>query len=154
MLGLINTYRASNGADALAIQPALERSALWKSADMAQNHYFDHNDLNRSWAQRFADCGYGRSIDGENIAEGYAAAQQTFVQWRQSPEHNENMLDASFHAIGIGRAVSPDGTWYWTTDFGGSTDPNTTSATAATAPGSGFVPVLVPPPVAPATLPS
>jgi len=157
MLVLINTYRASNGADPLVIQQGLERSALWKSADMAQNHYLEHDDLNRGWQQRFADCGYSHSFDGENIADEFATAQQTFVQWRESPPHNQNMLDADFHAIGIGRAEASDGTWYWATDFGGSTDPNSTSPggpSGPTSPGSGFAPVLVPPLVAPATLPS
>ena len=41
---------------------------------------------------------------GENIAAGNASASATFTQWRNSPTHNTNMLNANFRAIGIGRA--------------------------------------------------
>jgi hypothetical protein len=154
MLGLINGYRIANGAGPLAVVPDLANSALWKSTDMAQNHYFEHDDLARGWQQRFADCGYSHGYDGENIAEGYAGAQQTFDQWRGSALHNRNMLDGAFHAIGIGRAVSPDGSWYWTTDFGGSTDPGATPAPASSGSSSAASPLLTPPLAPPASLPS
>src|SRR5438067_700247 len=68
------------------------------------------------------DFGYALTGSaGENIAAGYAGAQDTFTQWKNSPGHNANMLNGSYRVIGIGRAYvkgSPYG-WYWTTDFGG-----------------------------------
>ena len=92
---------------------------------MAQNAYFAHDDLTRTWVDRIRDCGYGYNTWlGENIAAGFSTAQSVFDAWRNSPGHNANMLGANYTAIGIGRsylAGSPYG-WYWTTDFGGVSD--------------------------------
>jgi uncharacterized protein YkwD len=163
MLTLMNTYRAGNGAGPLSTASALERSAVWKSTDMAQNHYFSHDDLIRGWAQRLSDCGYVPLNDGEDLAEGYPDAQETFNQWRNSPEHNAIMLDPTYHAVGIGRAESADGTWYWTADFGPTTDstssastssPSTSAPSGSSTPAAttttGTAPWIIPPPAVPA----
>jgi hypothetical protein len=93
---------------------------------MAQNNYFDHNDvpIGRSWSTRISDCGYNHgTYIGENIAAGYPFAQSAFDAWKNSPGHNSNMLSTSFTAIGIGR-YQGGGTFgtYWTTVFGGYDD--------------------------------
>jgi hypothetical protein len=93
---------------------------------MAQNNYFDHNDLpiGRTWSQRISDSGYNHgTYIGENIAAGYGSAVNVFEGWRTSPGHNSNMLSTSFTAIGIGR-YQGGGTFgtYWTTVFGGYDD--------------------------------
>ncbi len=124
-LTLINNYRASNALQPLAISYALTQSSAWKSHDMGTSAYFAHDDLGRTWVQRVVACGYTASgYIGENIAAGYTTAQAVFDAWRASPGHNANMLNAGYHAIGIGReyvAGSPYG-WYWTTDFGAVAD--------------------------------
>jgi uncharacterized protein YkwD len=122
MLSLINAYRAQNGEASLIPSAALGQSALWKSTDMAANHYFSHDDLSRGWSQRIHDCGYASGYAGENLAAGNADAQDTLQQWETSPEHNANLLNASYHAIGVGRAASASGYWYWTADFGDTAD--------------------------------
>jgi uncharacterized protein YkwD len=58
---------------------------------------------------------------GENIAAGYSTAIDVFTAWKNSPDHNSNMLSSNYVAMGISRvyiAGSPYG-WYWTNDFGG-----------------------------------
>jgi len=124
-LTLINNYRAANGAPALTISYTLTKSSAWKSYDLGANAYFAHDDLNRTWVQRVVACGYTASgYIGENIAAGYQSAQSVFDAWRNSAGHNANMLNATYHAIGIGReyvAGSLYG-WYWTTDFGAIAD--------------------------------
>ncbi|MGI8553430.1 MAG: CAP domain-containing protein [Dehalococcoidia bacterium] len=128
MLGLINSYRSRSGLSPLSISTSLTHAALWKSGDMAVNRYFSHDDLIRGWTQRIGDCGYPGSA-GENIAEGNADASSTFEQWRISPGHNANMLSGNYHSIGVGRAQSALGDWYWTADFGISADATTVSIT-------------------------
>jgi uncharacterized protein YkwD len=96
------------------------------SEDMATKGYFDHTDsLGRDPFTRMAQFGYTfGTYMGENIAAGNATAQDTFTQWKNSPGHNQNMLDPQYLVIGIGRYSvkgSPYG-WYWTTDFGGVVD--------------------------------
>jgi uncharacterized protein YkwD len=128
MLSLMNAHRSKNSLAPLTLSPTLGRAALWKSADMAVNHYFSHDDLSRGWLQRIQDCGYGSMSDGEDLAAGYADADETFDQWRTSPPHNANMLNPAFHAVGIGRAQAPGGQWYWTADFGPAVDSDGGSA--------------------------
>jgi uncharacterized protein YkwD len=134
-LQLINSYRAQNGLQPLALSYTLTRAAQWKSNDLAANNYFTHDDLTRTWDQRIRDCGYGYNAWlGENIAAGNSGAQATFDQWRNSSGHNANMLGANYTAIGIARAYGATAAygWYWTTDFGSVNDGWPGGAPAAT----------------------
>lgn len=122
----INTYRQRNGLAPLKLSPTLTAAAKWMSADMAAKNYFNHTDsLGRDAFSRSKAFGYTYSTYwGENIAAGNASAANTMVQWKNSPGHNANMLNASYKVIGIGRAYGAASTyrWYWTTDFGGYDD--------------------------------
>lgn len=125
-LGLINQYRAANGLGALVHTQTLAAAAEHHSVDMATNNYFSHPLLDgTSVAQNIANHGYADGTTwGENIAAGNASAATTFEQWRNSPPHNANMLNASFGAIGIGRAHGASSSFgtYWTTVFGAASD--------------------------------
>jgi uncharacterized protein YkwD len=123
-LARINVYRQANGAGPLSVSSTLTQAAQWMSVDMAAKGYFDHADSQgRDPFQRMCAFGYcAQTAKAENIAAGEATAAKTFDQWKNSPEHNRNMLDPNYTVIGIGRAQGtpsdPYG-WYWTTDFGG-----------------------------------
>jgi uncharacterized protein YkwD len=126
-LRLINEYRAQNGVQQLAVSDTLSRAAAWKSQHMGEEGYFAHDDtpIGRSWIDRIRDCGYSYNTwIGENIAAGNESAALTFEQWRTSPGHNANMLNANYNAIGIGRDFTDGSTygWYWSTEFGGYAD--------------------------------
>lgn len=125
-LGLINEYRAQNGLSKLTPTRSLNGAAHWMSADMATYNYFDHEDrFGRSPFDRMAVFLYKYNTSmAENIAAGNSSAKATFVQWKNSPGHNKNMLGKNFRAIGIARAYNENSTyrWYWTTDFGGFVD--------------------------------
>ena len=130
---LINDYRQENGLAALARSDSLNRAAAWKSAHMADNDYFGHDDagLGRSFDGRIRDCGYtANTWIGETIAAGNRLAADTFEQWRTSSGHNATMLNSNFVAIGIGRAHNADSQfdWYWTAEFGGFADGYTSPA--------------------------
>ena len=98
---------------------------------MRDNNYFSHDGLNGSkpWDRACDACfekGCGPSTAmAENIAAGNADAQATFTQWKNSPGHNENMLDPAFHFLGIGRA-SGGGEFnvYWTNVFSAEDEPS------------------------------
>jgi uncharacterized protein YkwD len=121
-LFLINQYRAQNGLGALQIQAELQADAVWMADDMAQNNFLGHTDtLGRDPFVRMTAFGFtGWNSAAENVAAGNADAQATFDQWKSSPGHNANMLGASYHFMGIGRAQNPASTyaWYWSTPFG------------------------------------
>lgn len=127
-LTLINNYRAQNGAGPLKASIALTNAAKWMSGDMAAKNYFPPNhvdSLGRSAFARITSFGYPpNSLWGENIAGGNSTAAGTFNQWKNSPAHNQNMLNPSHKVIGIGRAFGSGSNfrWYWTTDFGNIVD--------------------------------
>ena len=54
----------------------------------------------------------------ENIAKGFRTPQQVMDGWMRSKEHKANILNCNAKAIGVGLAVTKDGTAYWTQDFG------------------------------------
>src|SRR5579884_1589778 len=126
LLAGANAYRASYGLPPLRLSWSLTVSALWKSTDMAANHYFAHDDATRSWEQRLADCGY--TVQGaymaENLAAGNAGGSATLAQWEASPPHNANLLNPHYTATGIKRVQSPNDPygWYWTMEFGSTLD--------------------------------
>lgn len=127
LLDLINGHRRENGLGPLVLSDSLNRAAEWKSAHMANNDYFAHDDLglNRDFVGRLRDCGYAANTWlAENIAAGNSSAQGTFDQWRNSAGHNSNMLNANMAAIGIARVFDSDSAygWYWTAEFGGEDD--------------------------------
>jgi uncharacterized protein YkwD len=125
-LSLINSYRKKNGVGALTMTRTLGAAAEHHSVDMARSGVFSHTMSNGvSWSKNMSNHGYTyNTYRGENIAAGYASAQDTFNQWRNSKTHNANMLNRNFKAIGIGQVANSNSKWtyYWTTDFGGVVD--------------------------------
>lgn len=119
-LALINDYRAASGLGPLSLSSSLSSAAAYHSVDMAANGYLAHTLLDGSTVeQNMANFGYEGGTHGENIAAGTQTASEAMQIWQGSAEHNANMLDASFGAIGIGRAYDPNSQygWYWTTIF-------------------------------------
>ncbi len=127
-LDLINAYREGQGLPPLALSWALQRAALWKSADMAGRRYAAHDDGFRGWQQRLVDCGYDAydAEVAENLAGGTPAGAAIVWQWQGSPEHNENLLDPRMLVAGLKRVPSPDPAdpygWYWTLELGSDPD--------------------------------
>ena len=124
-LALINEYRAASGLRALSLSSSLSSAAAYHSVDMAANGYLAHTLLDGTTVeQNMANFGYEGGTHGENIAAGTETAAEAMQIWQGSAEHNANMLNASFGAIGIGRAYDPNSQygWYWTTIFGDVSD--------------------------------
>jgi uncharacterized protein YkwD len=131
-LSLLNSYRAQNGSGPLTVDYTMASAADWMGKDMATYRYFGHepDSLGRTYAERiFAAAPSGFLAYGENIAFGFDSASPVFQAWRDSPSHNQNMLNGGFNAIGIARVwgpcpaktlACPAGTngWYWVTEFG------------------------------------
>jgi uncharacterized protein YkwD/uncharacterized protein YraI len=124
-LGLINDHRAMSGLGPLSVSSSLSAASAYHSIDMAERAYLDHTMIDgTSVQQNMQNFGYQGGAYGENIAAGTDTAAEAMNLWQNSSEHNANMLNGSFGAIGIGRAyddASPHG-WYWTTVFGDVTD--------------------------------
>ncbi len=122
-VALINGYRQENGLQPLTVDWELQSSSDWMSNDTGVKSYFSHTDsLGRNpWTRMCAfDYCYDTSV-GENLAAGYRTASEVFTAWKNSPDHNANMLGSNYITMGISLvhvSDSPYG-WYWTNDFGG-----------------------------------
>ncbi|WP_373048163.1 CAP domain-containing protein [Vulgatibacter sp.] len=129
---LINQYRAENGLPCLSISPSMNAASDYMSQAMGEQGFFSHNEppctdtacTGRDPFERMRDFGHAFRTGGENIAAGYPTAEDVFEGWRNSPGHNENMLRASFKAMGIGRVEVPGSDFriYWTNNFSDNPD--------------------------------
>ncbi|MGH2618223.1 MAG: CAP domain-containing protein, partial [Thermomicrobiales bacterium] len=123
VLTLINDYRAANGLAPLTVQYQLNEAAAIHSQDQAtgDSGFSTHTGSDGSDpVQRFERAGYANWASwGENVAwepsDGSASA--AFVGWQNSGPHNAQMLSTDVTEIGIARAQSETGGWYWTTVF-------------------------------------
>ncbi|AIF83337.1 uncharacterized protein with SCP/PR1 domains [Candidatus Nitrososphaera evergladensis SR1] len=123
----INEQRAKFGRGALAWDPALANIALGHSKDMANRHYFSHDDLEgHRYTFRYSSAGYiCKQGSGENIyrlgttrtiTEEYLASRAVNA-WMDSSGHRQNILSKSFHNEGIGVAFDSVRNYYVTQDF-------------------------------------
>lgn len=113
-----NAFRASRGLPALTVNAQLQAAAQQRAdAEAASDTYYGDG----GFPQDINASGYPWTTAGQNDAYnfGYAdPAQQLVNQWWTSPPHQANMLDASFLEVGIGYAVSANGTAYGVQLFG------------------------------------
>jgi len=110
-LCLINEERADHQERALAPNAALEQAAEAHSLDMVTSDYFSHTSPSGLRpAERVLAAGYlanplaGYTI-GENIAwatSNLATPEAVVAAWVNSPDHLENILDATYQDTGIG----------------------------------------------------
>jgi uncharacterized protein YkwD len=109
-------------AAALTWNAALGAAARAHSMDMAQRHYFRHEDpQGRTVAERARQAGYNWVLVGENIAAGQDSAQAVVADWLTSPGHCANIMNGRFKEMGAAHGStgqSRDTRIYWTQTFG------------------------------------
>lgn len=122
---LVNRLRASPrrcgsrempSAPPLALSSQLTEAANAHARDMAQQHYFEHEDAQgRTSADRVRATGYADLRVGENIAYGPLSTDDAITGWLASPGHCENLMDPAFRQMGIGfaREEGARGEVYW-----------------------------------------
>jgi uncharacterized protein YkwD len=119
---LINKKRTDIGLEPLAWSDELAALARLHSQDMADQKYFSHRGSDGSMVDDRADkLGIKNwSAIGENIAfeRGFDDAASFAVdRWMESPGHKQNLLDKRWKETGMGVAILPDGTYYFTQVF-------------------------------------
>jgi uncharacterized protein YkwD len=122
LLEYVNDYRAEYGLRPLVVSQTLGAAARHHALSMAKYNYFDHYLIpeDRTWGDNIRRHGYPYSAYlGENIAAGNLDPYATFMQWKNSPSHNANMLGDKWIAIGIGRSTNYEADWdhYWVQTF-------------------------------------
>lgn len=129
VVALTNQLRAQHGCPALTISPELSAAARAHSQDMALSDFFSHTGSNgSSLADRATAAGYQSAMLAENLAAGYATAEQVVNGWyNETPPndgHRKNILNCSLNEIGVGYFYLADDAGnmnfrsYWTQDFG------------------------------------
>ena len=96
-------------------------AALGHSSNMAQGHYFSHQEKDGSMvADRATRSGYAWRLVGENIASGNRTPQEAVAAWLDSPGHCANIMNPGFTEMGAAYAINPENenrTAYWTQVF-------------------------------------
>jgi uncharacterized protein YkwD len=121
MLALVNGERRKAGVPPLALDPRLCSAAQAHCLDMAQHHSPGHvGSGGSSLASRITGAGYTFSAIAENVgcAEAAQATMDSFM--KEVPPHDghkRNVLNPTYHDIGIGYATDGRGHHYWTLDF-------------------------------------
>ncbi len=121
MLALVNGERGKAGAPPLALDPRLCSAAQAHCLDMAHHQSPGHvGSGGSSLASRIRDVGYAFSAIAENVgcAETAQATMDSFM--KEVPPHDghrRNVLNPTYHDIGIGYATDGRGHHYWTLDF-------------------------------------
>jgi uncharacterized protein YkwD len=122
LLTLHNNARKNHSLKPFCVHPALQKAARAHSKDMIQHDYFSHftRGRNEDPCTRIRRFGYSSSYCAENI--GYnTTPEDMFRSWMRSSIHRPNILDESFHEIGIGACTgdySDSNTTMYTADFG------------------------------------
>jgi uncharacterized protein YkwD len=111
-LCVLNAQRARLGVRPLRLDGRLSQAARRHARDMARRNYFSHDSLGgASFVDRIRRAGYLRRARrwtvGENLAWGIgrrSSPRSILAGWMNSPGHRANILNGSFHEIGIGVA--------------------------------------------------
>jgi len=117
MVVLVNAERAKVGAPKLTMDAGMVAVARAHSRDMLLRQYFSHlTPEGLTAGGRLLQAGIDFTKAGENIAYApdLTAAHEGLIN---SPGHRQNILDPSFHRIGIGIIATDTWGMMFTQDF-------------------------------------
>ena len=92
---LINRYRQDQGLAPLTITQDLVTIATEHSSDMAVRRQLSHDGFNDRYDRT------GSRICVENVGRNYPTAEALLEGWRQSPDHDRNLLEPKVSRMGI-----------------------------------------------------
>lgn len=107
----LTQYRESRGLGAVALDSRLTAFAQSQANAMAANSQLSHS-IGGSFSSRVKASGLDDSRIGENISFGTYTDRDAMLQWKNSPEHNANLLMPSATRFGIAIARGGDRV-YW-----------------------------------------
>ncbi|MEN3931642.1 CAP domain-containing protein [Microvirga sp. W0021] len=107
---MISAYRRNHGLGPLVLDPALQAAAEQEARAMAGSDKPTSADTIK---QRLARSGTAKAE--VNTSAGYHTLAEAFSGWRDSPQHNRVMLNASMKRMGIATAYAPGSKYkvYW-----------------------------------------
>ena len=102
LVASMNRERIARGLRPLRVNHALALAASDRLRDMLAQHYFSHVSPSGldpfTWVDK---RGYDYREVGENLAVGYATAEDVVDGWMHSQGHRDNILRSAFAEVGI-----------------------------------------------------
>jgi uncharacterized protein YkwD len=128
LINLINSHRKSNGLKALELDTNLIKASLIQSDYMVSINKVTHKNSKvgfETMTQRikyFYKGSYGVSLENACTGSLYlcfrndnSPAQQIFNLWKDSPGHNQNMLNPKVNKIGLTLSRGPGREYFYAT---------------------------------------
>ncbi|MET0366729.1 MAG: CAP domain-containing protein [Methylobacterium sp.] len=103
----ISAYRVQHGLSPVVVDSGLVKAAAFQAGNNARHGQLSH-DVGGSFTSRMGAAGLARAYAAENLSAGSETFEQVFARWKNSPEHNKNMLIPQIRRIGIARVDAPD----------------------------------------------
>ncbi|MGI8550778.1 MAG: CAP domain-containing protein [Dehalococcoidia bacterium] len=116
----INQRRTNQGLVPLTTDPMLMQIARQRSQDQVSRHYFSHTaPEGTNIFDLLGKAQVNFSAAGENLAEsqGQDPVQAAIDAFMYSPAHRDNVLNPGYGHVGVGAAMSDDGTTLLTVVF-------------------------------------
>jgi uncharacterized protein YkwD len=110
----LNAYRASHGLGATRLDPELTAMAQRQADAMVAGNKLSH-EVAGSFTSRLTASGVDTAEAGENLGAGHYSLEEAMTGWRNSPEHNANLLMPKATRLGIAIAKDPSTHYgvYW-----------------------------------------
>ena len=113
---LTNVERQNAGLRPLQVGAHLMDMALVKSNDMAEYLYVNHVSPVFGMTKNIVNSSSWGFV-GENVAGGQKNPEEVIEGWMASPSHKVNLMNPSATHIGVGIALTDNGTLVWTQIF-------------------------------------
>lgn len=118
MFDLTNAARVQHGLPILTWNDHVRETARKHSADMAENNYFDHQNLQgQSPFDRMKADDVFFVLAGENLAYGQFSSIFAHEGLMNSLGHRKNILQKDFEYLGVGVAFNQESHPYYTQNY-------------------------------------
>jgi len=118
LFDLTNAARVKYDLQPLEWHSEVSDTARKHSADMAENEYFNHTNLDgQSSFDRMAEDDISFSTAGENLAAAQFSSIYAHHGLMNSEGHRQNILNNSFRELGVGVAFDDDNRPFYTEKF-------------------------------------
>ena len=102
----ISRHRAMHNLGPVTVDSSLTRAAEYQALAVGKAGHLSHS-VGGEFSSRLAAVGFDRSYAAENLGAGANSLEETLLRWKDSPEHNKNMLMPQVRRIGIARVAAP-----------------------------------------------
>ncbi len=103
---IISDYRKAHGLSTVELDATLQKAAQQQALAMANANELSH-EVDGTLPRRLARNGVDPGAAIENVSAGYSSLASAIQSWKDSPEHNKNLLNTRMRRMGIAEAAAP-----------------------------------------------